>query len=133
MQEEDAMLHYLPVQVEVVLYVAGVVILLIYALATGNGWPAQESNGRRRGQPMGTANAGGLPVVLTLEQANPRLCETLAMHWQRTATATLTPTGPVPASAPKRVWEYAGTTDIQTAKPSGGARRSRVLMSLQAR
>ncbi len=127
------MLQFLPIQVEVVLFVAGVVLLLAYALLAGNGYPAQEANGRRLGQPMGSAYAGGVPVLVTVEQANPRLYETLAKHWQPTATTPVRTMGPMPASAARRVLEYAGSTDIQTEKRPSSERRSRVLMSLQAR
>jgi len=127
------MLQFLPIQVEVALFVAGVVLLLAYALLAGNGSPAQESNGRRFGQPLGAAYAGGLPVVVTLGQTNARLHETLAMHWRPMATTPIRAMGSVPASAAKQVWEYAGTTDIQAEKRSAGERRSRVSMSLKSR
>jgi len=126
------MLQFLPIQAEVALYAMGVVLLLAYALLAGNGSHSQQANGRRLGQPMGAAYAGGLPVVVTLEEENARLREMLAMHWRPTAPATVRAMGSVPASAANRVLEYAGTTAIQTAKRSGGERRSRALMSVQA-
>jgi hypothetical protein len=113
------MLLFLPVPIEVALFVAGVVLLLAYALLAGNGSPAPTPKGRRIDQPWGFAYAGGLPMVVTAKRENSQLREMLAYR--------PTPWRPTTASAPVR--EYAATTDIQANKRPSSARRSLALMS----